>query len=46
MVYIFIVYNFTDIIIIHRQAEFYSYQAALVVQSYKNFTTVKIFANV
>jgi len=41
MVYIFIVYNFTDIITIHRQAEISSYQTDLVVQKYRNFTTVK-----
>lgn len=38
MVYVFIIYNFTDIIIIHRQVEFSNYQAALVVQNYTNFT--------
>jgi len=41
MVHIFIAYNFTYIITTYRYAEFSSYQADVVVQNYKNFTTVK-----
>jgi len=41
MIYIFIVYNFTQRVTTYRQVEFSSYQADVAVKNYKNFTTVK-----